>query len=216
VVEALRGVIRPVTYTTIALCLGFSTMILSDMRTQAEFGWLAAATLASAWLIDVTFTPALASRMQVVTIWDVLSLDLGSAPNESIPLFSGLTATQARVAALMTRIQSFPAGHPLFRTGQPGEEMYVVIEGELEASIEKDGRHVVLRHLARGDVIGEAGIFLGKRTADVTTTSSVRLLRFDRDALDRIARRHPRIGARLYANLSRVLADRMAHLTTRV
>ena len=60
--DALRSVMRPVTSTTVALSLGFLVLTTSGLRHQVEFGWLAALMLSFAWLVDVTFTPALASR----------------------------------------------------------------------------------------------------------------------------------------------------------
>jgi predicted RND superfamily exporter protein len=71
IIDALRSVGRPVTYTTAALCLGFLCLLLSDMYVQMEFGWLAAVTLGVAWLADITFTPALSARMRIVTLWDM-------------------------------------------------------------------------------------------------------------------------------------------------
>ncbi len=215
VIEALRRVGKPVTYTTAALCLGFLCLTASEMRPQVEFGYLAAVTLLTAWLVDVTFTPALAARMQIVTIWDVLTLDLGAAPNESIPLFHGLSTTQARIAALLARIENYPEGHAITKSGEVGREMYVVIDGELKATVHRGDREVLLRKHTRGDVIGEVALFLGTRTADVTALSDVRLLRIDQRDFENIQRRHPRIGAQLYANLNKVLADRMASLTPR-
>ncbi len=213
IVEALVAVGRPVTYTSIALCVGLSAQMLSQLNNQFDFGWLAASTLGVAWLVDVTFTPAIAGRMRIVTLWDVLSLDLGEAPNQSIPLFHGLSERQARVAALMCGIQSFPKNHRLIEMGTRGDEMYVVLDGRLEASVHED---VILRELSRGDVIGEVALFEGERSADVTTRSDVRLLQLDRDRLEHIRRRRPRIGAQLYENISRVLANRLASLSERV
>lgn len=215
VIEALRRVGKPVTYTTAALCLGFLCLTASEMRPQVEFGYLAAVTLLAAWLVDVTFTPALATHMQIVTIWDVLTLDLGAAPNRTIPLFSGLSETQARIAALMARIENYSEGHAVTKLGEVGGEMYVVIDGELEASVHRGERIVPLRRHTRGDVIGEVALFLGRRTADVKALTDVRLLRIGQRELENIQRRHPRIGAQLYANLNKVLADRTASLTTR-
>ena len=57
---ALQRVIRPVTFTTAGLALGFSTLFLGELKSQADFGFLAALTLLLAWLLDLTFTPALA------------------------------------------------------------------------------------------------------------------------------------------------------------
>ena len=44
-VEALVSVGRPVTYTSIALCLGFLTLAFTNLRNQIEFGYLGAFTL---------------------------------------------------------------------------------------------------------------------------------------------------------------------------
>lgn len=60
---ALAEVGRPVTYTTIVLCLGLLVVATSDLKTQAQFGALGAFTLAVAWLADVTLTPALCSLL---------------------------------------------------------------------------------------------------------------------------------------------------------
>lgn len=56
---AYAAVLRPVTLTTAALCAGFAALAVADLRAQAEFGLLAAATLLVAWLVDLTVTPAL-------------------------------------------------------------------------------------------------------------------------------------------------------------
>jgi predicted RND superfamily exporter protein len=213
--EALWTVGRPVTYTSAALCLGFLAIATSDLANQREFGALAAFTLGFAWLVDVVFTPALAARMRVVTLWDVLSLDLGEDPQSSIPLFRGLTKHQARIAALMTSLRRFPRGHALFHTGDEGDDMFVVIHGKMEVALPaKTG--VVRVSLERGDAVGEVGLFHGRRTADVETVSEVTLLRLTLPNLERLRRRYPRIGAQIYRNLSYVLADRMARSTARM
>jgi predicted RND superfamily exporter protein len=213
--EALWTVGRPVTYTTAALCLGFLAIGTSDLQNQREFGLLAAFTLGVAWLVDVVFTPALAARMRIVTLWDVLTLDLGEDPHQSIPLFHGLTPHQARIAALMTNIRHFPAGYQLFRTGEVGDDMFVIIHGQLDVAV--PSREGLTRiPLERGEIIGEVGFFHGKRTADVETGSESTLLRLTQSNLARLQRRYPRIGAQIYRNLNHVLADRLARSTERM
>jgi hypothetical protein len=216
VVEALSAVGRPVTYTTAALCLGFLTLILSSMSSQIDFGWLAAVTLAAAWVVDLTFTPALASRMRIVSIWDVLTLDLGEEPHTTIPLFSGLKHHQARIVALMTSMRRFDKGDRIFEVGERGEEMFVVIEGSLCAFVVRDGVELELRKMGRGDVIGEVALFHGARSANVRAETDVRLLRLTQQNLQRLQRRYPRIGAQIYANLNVVMASRLASVTERV
>jgi len=60
---ALVRVGRAITCTTMAVCLGLLVVGTSGLQNQAEFGLLGAATLALAWLVDVTITPALCLKL---------------------------------------------------------------------------------------------------------------------------------------------------------
>ncbi len=213
-VEAMKSVGRPVTYTTIALCLGFLTLAFANLRNEIEFGYLGSFTLFVAWLIDVTVTPALCSRLRIVSLWDAVTLDLGPDPQHSIAMFAGLRRAQARVVALMMDLHSWPAGEKLFSYGERGQDMYVVIDGELVASLEKDGRRQEFGRMRRGDVVGEIGLFHGERTADVHVAEDARLLRLSQEHLDRLRRRYPRTAAIVYRNLSGILAGRVATTTS--
>lgn len=72
---SLAHVGRAISCTTLAVCAGLLVVGASELRNQAEFGLLGAATLAIAWLVDVTFTPALCVR--------ALGPGLGSSPSKS-------------------------------------------------------------------------------------------------------------------------------------
>jgi predicted RND superfamily exporter protein len=81
-VVALREVARPVSYTTLVLCLGLLVVTTSDLETQAQFGALGAFTLAFAWAVDLVLTPALCSLMRI-------PVAPVSARSELTPLESG-------------------------------------------------------------------------------------------------------------------------------
>lgn len=216
-IAALRAVGRPITYTTVALALGFLSLTQTSLRYEVEFGSLAAITLCVAWLLDVTLTPALGAGMRIVTLWDVLSLDLGRDPQKSIPMFHGLRRAQARIVALMASIRKFGAGEAVMRIGETGDCMYVVIDGELAISVPgEDGKRVDLGTISRGDVVGEVALFVGQRTADVDAVTDVELLRLTERSLERLRRRYPRIAAQVQRNLSLILAKRLASTTQRL
>ncbi len=165
--STLRLLIRPVTFTTIAICLGFLALTLSELRYQFQFGLLSAFTLAAAWVLEITLSPALCSGLRLVTLWDLLRIDLGPAPHRSIPLFAGLSERQARIFALMSDLVSLPRGHRLFSEGQAGGDMYVVIDGELAAATTShEGRRVEYGRATRGQVVGEVAMFSHVRSAD--------------------------------------------------
>lgn len=205
----LRAVIRPVSYTTLGLCLGFLVLAFSDLRNQVEFGILSAFTMAVGWGLELTLSPAICSRIRIVTLWDLLTVDLGQDAQRQIPLFDGLSTRQARIFALMSEVVSVPAGTRLFTEGQPGREMFVVIDGELVASLARGAERVELARMGRGDVVGEIALFSEARSADVDVARDARLLRFDEAHLERLSRRSPRIAARVYRNLNRVIARRV-------
>jgi len=208
-ISTLRSVIRPVTSTTIGLCLGFLVLTASDLRYQVQFGLLSAFTMAVGWGLELTLSPAICSRIRLVTLWDVLRLDLGPEPHRSIPLFAGLSPRQARIFALMSRFVTAPAGEKLFGEGDRGNEMFVVIDGELVASTSRGGNRVEFSRMRRGDVVGEVALFAEGRTADVDVARDARLLRFGDSDLARLGRRYPRIAAQVNRNLNRVLAARV-------
>jgi CRP-like cAMP-binding protein len=164
----------------------------------------------------MTLTPALGAGLRIVTLWDLVRLDLGKSPQHTIPLFSGLSTRQARMFALMSNMERLPAGTRLIREGDIARDVFVMIDGQVEASIERDGERKVLSAMTRGAVMGEAGYFGQRRTASVDAVTPVRLLRFDSQDLERLRERYPSIAATIYRNLNRIQAERIARMTAMV
>lgn len=135
--RAISAIIRPVTFTTAALCAGFLALMVSDLQSQVEFGILAACTLFISWLVDLTLGPALSSGLRFVTLWEVLTVDLGAEPHKKIGLFHGLTRRQARIAALFGRIEPDAPGDRIISFGEQGHEICVLIEGVVVAQVER-------------------------------------------------------------------------------
>ena len=94
--------------------------------------------------------------------------------------------------------------------------MYVVIDGQLRAFIERDGKDIELATYTRGDVVGETGLFFEKRTADVEALEDSRVLCLSQDNLDRLSRRYPYIATKVFRNLNRILATRLFTTTSRL
>jgi CRP-like cAMP-binding protein len=72
----------------------------------------------------------------------------------------------------------------------------------------------VIRTMSRGDVIGEMGLVRHRpRSADVVVADKVEYVVLDEDFLQRLQRRHPRIAAKVFLNLTRILSDRLEDTT---
>jgi predicted RND superfamily exporter protein/CRP-like cAMP-binding protein len=216
-VSALRAVGRPVTYTSIALCLGFLMLNASEVRANAELGTMAALALAFAWLTDFTLTPALCLRLRIATLWDLLRLDLGHDPHHTIRLFRGMRAAQARIVASLSQMLEVPAGRRLFSAGEPGDALYIVIEGRLRASVAtgEGGDASELAIHTRGGVLGEVGLFRSQRIADVDVVDNSRLLRVSVRSIEHLERQHPRIATIVFRNLNELLSERVAKAAAR-
>jgi uncharacterized protein len=211
--SALAGVLRPITLNMVALCLGFLSFTGGGLQSQVLFGLLAAFTLFVAWAMDITLTPALGSFMRIVTLWDLLRLDLGKSPQHTIPLMAGLSVREARIFALMSRIEKYQANDRVIKEGDWARDMYVIVDGELQAWVDRDGDRLELSTMGRGAVLGEAGFFGQRRTANVDALSAARLLRFGSEELERLRKRYPRIAATVFRNLNRIQAERLARTT---
>lgn len=76
-------------------------------------------------------------------------------------------------------------GAALFYKGDPGDALYVVVEGEIEISTAAaDGRMVRIAALGAGAVIGEMAVLDGGgRSADATAVRRTRLVRIGRDSV---------------------------------
>lgn len=218
-VEALTAVLRPITLTKAVLAIGFLALVTGELHNQVVFGWLAAFTLAAAWLVDVLVTPAFMSGVRIVTLWDSLRVNLGEDVQGTIPLLSGLSNRQARVFALMANLQTVPAGTRLMSQGEscgdgtpgdPAGDIYVVVDGQLSVWSDQDNQRMDINTVGRGAVVGEVGYFGQRRMANVDTLTDARLLRFDDADQERICRQYPRIASRVFLNLNRLQAERRA------
>jgi predicted RND superfamily exporter protein len=215
-VRSLVGAGRPVTFAMHALCVGFAVLATSPLGELRWLGLTATAALGVAWLCVFVLVPAICADLQVVTLWDTLSLDLGEAPQRSMPLLRDLTTAQCRIVAQHGTQRRVPAGQPLLRSGEEGREMFLVIDGVLQASIETPAGREVLNRFTRGDLVGEVGFYTRKHSAELEVVEPSRLLRLTERGLARLERRTPRISAVLYRNLARILAARVAETTARI
>ena len=215
-ITSLSAVGKPITYTSIGLCLGFLTFLLSDLKMQNQVGIMAAFTLAIAWLTDFILTPALCSKVRLATLWDVLTLDLGKDPHKSIPLLYGLKPSYAKIFALTCSIKEIPSGVRLFTEGDKGNEMYIIIDGKLQSFLISESGRVNLSEHSRGDVVGEIGLYHDLRSANVEVVENARLLRVTQKSLTRLKKSYPRIAAQVFSNLNDVLASRLVKASHRI
>jgi CRP/FNR family cyclic AMP-dependent transcriptional regulator len=115
---------------------------------------------------------------------------------------------------------AFPAGHMLFKTGDPGDSLLIIRSGEVEVFFNNDtGERIVLETVRAGDVIGELSLLDGgPRTASALVTHEMGGLLLDRDDLEKFLTLRPTAGLDLLASMGRRLrknAELLRHTATR-
>lgn len=130
---------------------------------------------------------------------------------ERSALFAALGPANFEALLEIGRTTQVAAGHTLFHKGDPPDRFFVIIAGSAKASAPShDGRDLVLRLLAPGDVFGEIGVLDGGvRTADVVTTTACELLVFERIRFKQYMLERPEVAIELVG----VLAKRLRHTT---
>jgi CRP-like cAMP-binding protein len=96
----------------------------------------------------------------------------------------------------------FPAGHRFFTTGDPGEIMYVVLEGEVNIVL----RGKVLESVHTGGIFGEMALIDHReRSADVIANTDVRVAAIDQKRFIYLVRNHPYFAL----EVMKVMTDRL-------
>jgi predicted RND superfamily exporter protein/CRP-like cAMP-binding protein len=218
----LHHVGRPIIFTTITICVGFSVLVFSNFKPTAIFGVMMVITSLSALVGDLILLPSLIRHVELVTLWDLVRLKLGKEPRMGIPLFKGLSRTQFHYILMAGSITKIDTDEVLFRKGDPSNSMYTLISGtidvfdpvrddELEHHPES---RILINQLKTGDVLGEMGFLRSApRSATVIATSPVELLKINWKMIKRLQWLYPPTAHDFFLNLMGIICDRLESLT---
>jgi CRP/FNR family cyclic AMP-dependent transcriptional regulator len=121
---------------------------------------------------------------------------------KSVDLFRGLRGEELATVAEIAEEQPLAAGEAVFAEGEPGDALYLVIEGVVR--VHKGGRQLAL--LAVRDVFGEMAVLDAEpRNASATVVMDAVLLKIGRDDFRDILQERPEIGIGVLQVLSRRL-----------
>ena len=123
------------------------------------------------------------------------------------PLFTALDdAAAATLRESMTQVK-VSKGQTLFKEGDAGDRLFVVVEGKLKLGTSSgDGRENLLSILGPGDMFGELSLFdPGPRTATATAVTDSRVLALANDQVIGWVTAHPQVSLQLFKRLARRL-----------
>jgi CRP-like cAMP-binding protein len=132
----------------------------------------------------------------------------------AIPFFAGLEpAALERLAAGM-RSRRFRRGEVIFHLGDPGDALFVIVEGEVKISLPSEtGDEAILATLRAGDVFGELALLDGApRSATASALSPTETVMLPRDKFRELIATEAGVRDALLASI----AGELRRLTTHV
>ncbi len=136
---------------------------------------------------------------------------VGSAAADALartPLFAGLSREALESLVQQLTLVELGVDEVLFHEGDPGDALYVIVEGEVAVQAEGPPR-VEMARLGPGAFMGEVALMTDQpRSATVTATEDSQLLRIDRKTLSGVLAEHGEILAAVLRFVRHRLVDR--------
>jgi len=123
------------------------------------------------------------------------------------PLFSALDDDEATSLRESMSTEKLSRGKVLFREGQEGDRLYVVVEGKIKlGTTSSDGRENLLSILGPGEMFGELSLFDPQpRTSTATAVTDARLVSLAHEAVIGLVTTHPQTSLELLRRLAQRL-----------
>jgi uncharacterized membrane protein len=131
----------------------------------------------------------------------------------AVPLFERLDEEERALLAAQLDDVSFESGQVVFKRGDPGGSIFIVVSGAVEIFVDDTvGQRVVFELARNGDFFGELSLLDGDpRSASAVATEPTRTVRLDRNDLELLFKRHPTAAMDVLAVIGKRLreADRL-------
>jgi CRP/FNR family transcriptional regulator, cyclic AMP receptor protein len=136
-----------------------------------------------------------------------------------IPIFKGLSEDEAAQVINVAEPRPVKKGDQIFREGDPGDGVYVILEGGVEISKkDRGGAQQSLAKLADGSVLGEMSLVSGDapRSASAVATTDGQLLKISSARFQALLHKDSVAALKIVHNLAQVMSRRMLLMTEKV
>jgi CRP-like cAMP-binding protein len=127
----------------------------------------------------------------------------------------------AQLAAFMNHVEvvNLAQAATLFQEGQPGDSMFLILEGQMRVLIQKrnSDEFLLLRILEAGDAFGEIALLnQAPRSATLEAAQSSVLIKISAAALQKLLTEQPAVAAQFLYHLAKTLGRQLKDLTTKL
>jgi predicted acylesterase/phospholipase RssA/CRP-like cAMP-binding protein len=128
-------------------------------------------------------------------------------------LFGDLGADTIAALASKTSLLRLRAGETLYRQGEPGEHLHIVLSGRLQVRVStpESGERIIF-HPQPGDAVGEMALFSGaRRAATIIALRESALGTISHADINALASQHPA----MFASITRMIIERLTNIRKR-
>ncbi|GIX40750.1 MAG: cAMP-binding protein [Leptospiraceae bacterium] len=128
-----------------------------------------------------------------------------------ISLFSDIPLRSLKLIRSRCHLRFFKKDEHIFREGEPGIGMYIILEGKVEIYKEKENKKTILSTLEKGDFFGELGLLLTDRprSASAIALEPTTLLGFFNPDLKILMKRSPYVSTIFLYNIATIIGERL-------
>ena len=141
-------------------------------------------------------------------------------------LFKDLSPKEVEFITQIVHVRHFEAGERIFRQGDPGVGMYLILNGCVDIIMHdpskdpttKDAEEIFITRLEKGDFFGELSLIEEPsfRSATALTINKSILVGFFKPDLLQVIQRNPLTGNKISLRLAEILGKRLRETTEKV
>ncbi len=170
---------------------------------QKDGRWLAASKVPELQII-------FGKRQRSATGGDTKAGPLNTGALRRVKILAGLSEDQLVKFGEFMEVVAARQWSEVVRSGENGEAMYLILEGELRVRIMVGDRERILTTLGAGEFFGEIALFDNEpRSADVVANLDSKLLRVSSEAFEQLIERAPELAAPILHAIGKTLAARI-------
>ena len=144
---------------------------------------------------------------------ETMTVDEESVLLSRVAIFKNIGPAKRKLLAFTSRKMEFSPGQNLLRQGEIGDKAYIILAGEAEVLVNRNGGEIRVAKLGVYDLIGEIAILIdAPRTATVRAVTGVTTLEVSKDLFLRWVTEFPEIGIEVMRELARRLVRTTAQL----
>ena len=139
-----------------------------------------------------------------------LGMGIPSGSLRRIRILSQMNDAQLDHLARFMEVHHVPQRIAVVNQGDPGDGMYLILQGELRARVMAGGQETILTTFSPGEFFGDMALFdRGPRSADVIANVDSTVLKISAAAFDRLTQEAPVLATIFLQATARTLAARI-------